>query len=42
MAAVTRPTTIKMAPAIPASVSDAPYGLRIWFNSDETLLKKPT
>jgi hypothetical protein len=27
---------------MPASVSENPCGLRIWFNSEETLLKKPT
>lgn len=27
---------------MPACVSEAPYGLRIWFNSDDTLLKNPT
>lgn len=31
-----------MAPAMPASVSENPCGLRIWFSSEETLLKKPT
>ncbi len=42
MAAVTRPTTIGMAPAMPASWSFIPYGSGIWLSSDETLLKKPT
>lgn len=27
---------------MPASVSENPCGLRIWFSSEETLLKKPT
>jgi hypothetical protein len=33
---------IRIPPAIPASVSLNLCGLRIWFSSDETLLKKPT
>lgn len=27
---------------MPASVSEKPYGSRIWFSSEETLLKNPT
>lgn len=42
IAAVISPTTIKIAPAIPESVSEYPYGLRIWVTRDETLLKNPT
>lgn len=33
---------MRIAPAIPASVSENSYGPRIWFRSDETLLKNPT
>lgn len=33
---------IRIPPAIPASVCVYPCGLRIWFSSDETLLKNPT
>jgi hypothetical protein len=42
IAAEIRPTTMRIAPAMPASVSEKPYGLRIWFRREETLLKKPT
>lgn len=42
IAAATSPTTIRIAPAIPESVSEYPYGLRIWVTRDETLLKNPT
>jgi len=38
----TRPTMIRMPPAMPASVSEKPCGARIWFRREETLLKKPT
>lgn len=33
---------MRIAPAMPASVSLKSYGLRIWLRRDETLLKKPT
>lgn len=42
IAAVTRPTMIRIAPPMPASVSEKPYGLRIWVIRDDTLLKNPT
>jgi hypothetical protein len=41
-AAVTRPTTIKRAPAIPAWSSEKEYGSSIWFIRDEMELKRPT
>lgn len=42
MAELMRPTMMRMPPAMPASVSEKPYGSRIWFRREETLLKKPT
>lgn len=42
MAAATRPTTMSRAPQIPASVSEKPYGSRIWLMREEKALKKPT
>ena len=42
MAELIRPTTMRMPPAMPASVSLKSYGERIWLSSEETLLKKPT
>lgn len=42
MAAEMRPTTMSMPPVIPASVSEKPWGARIWFKREETLLKRPT
>lgn len=42
IAAATKPTTIRIPPAIPDSVSEKPYGVRIWVIRDETLLKNPT
>ena len=42
MAAVTRPTKISIAPAMPPSVSEKPYGVKIWVRREESELKKPT
>jgi hypothetical protein len=42
IAAERRPATMRIAPAMPASFSEKPYGLRIWLSREEMLLKKPT
>lgn len=42
MAAATRPTRMSRAPAMPDSVSEKPYGVRIWVRREARELKRPT
>lgn len=42
IAAASRPTRIKRAPAMPDDVSLKLYGVRIWVRREERALKRPT
>lgn len=42
IAAARRPTTMRMAPAMPAAVSEKLKGSRIWLRREEMELKRPT